>query len=383
MKKWWQDIFAGLWAAPVRTALVFISLVVGWLAMGILLFSLSALQQQADRLVGDFGADAFMAVQGGDEQASPRWTRGMVESISAALEGQAVVAGIKWQTLQEEPQLPPMTVALVDGRWAQATGRPVAVGRPLDTVDVWQRSRHAVLTEQTARAHNVQPGQTLLLGREPFDVAGVVAGGAGFPVAVDAWIPWTADVLEREAGENRFRVDALHVRALPSHAPEQVRRRLAALLEQRQAGTVEWITPDTLLAGIRQWQQAILWTAGTGALLALLLGAVTLSGLLITGVRERIAEIGLRRALGAGRLEVAGLFVGEALLLTLPAAAAGTALAAAVLWANRGAWPFPVHFDMAAAAVPLLMAGVLALGCSIGPAWSAARLPPAEALRNE
>jgi ABC-type antimicrobial peptide transport system permease subunit len=38
--------------------------------------------------------------------------------------------------------------------------------------------------------------------------------------------------------------------------------------------------------------------------------------MLLTGVRERVAEIGLRRALGARRSEIAGLFVAEALALT-------------------------------------------------------------------
>ena len=33
--------------------------------------------------------------------------------------------------------------------------------------------------------------------------------------------------------------------------------------------------------------------------------------------------------------------------------------------------------------LPLALAGILALICSLGPAGMAARLPPAEALRNE
>jgi hypothetical protein len=76
-------------------------------------------------------------------------------------------------------------------------------------------------------------------------------------------------------------------------------------------GDAVWITPETLLQGIRRWQKTIAWTAGSGSLLGLLLGAVTLAGLLLTGVRERIPEIGLRGpwAPGGGN---AGLFVTEA-----------------------------------------------------------------------
>jgi putative ABC transport system permease protein len=86
---------------------------------------------------------------------------------------------------------------------------------------------------------------------------------------------------------------------------------------------VEWVTPESLLQGIRRWQRMVTWTAGSGSALGLLLGAVTLAGMLLTGVRERIPEIGLRRALGARRREIAGLFVVESLVLTIAAALAG------------------------------------------------------------
>ena len=105
--------------------------------------------------------------------------------------------------------------------------------------------------------------------------------------------------------------------------------------------------------------------------------------MLLTGVRERVAEIGLRRALGARRREIAGLFVAEALALTGAAAVAGL-LAAEIalrLWGSR--FPLPFEFGAQTRLLPLALAVGLALGCSAGPAWMAARLPPAEALRNE
>jgi ABC-type antimicrobial peptide transport system permease subunit len=46
-------------------------------------------------------------------------------------------------------------------------------------------------------------------------------------------------------------------------------------------------------------------------------------------------------------------------------------------------FPLPVYFGWETRLLPLVLAVVLALLCSIGPAIFAARLPPAEALRNE
>ena len=146
---------------------------------------------------------------------------------------------------------------------------------------------------------------------------------------------------------------------------------------------VEWLTPRALLEGIRRGQRAIGWTAGAGGALSLLLGAVTLAGMLLTGVRERIPEIGLRRALGARRGEIAGLFVAEALALTAAAAAAGTLGAELALRGLGGRFPLPFHFGAGTRLLPLALAAGIALACSVGPAWRAARRPPAEALRNE
>ncbi len=199
------------------------------------------------------------------------------------------------------------------------------------------------------------------------------------------FIPHTADDFERGGPEALTRVDVLLFRAMPEFTPETLQRRVAALLRQPGLGTegVEWVTPKSLLQGIRRWQRTIGWTAGVGGARALLLGGVTLAGMLLTGVRERIAEIGLRRALGAQPGEIAGLFVAEALGLTFAAAAAGMLAAEGVLRWLGGRFPLPVNFGATTRIFPLALAAVIALICSTGPAWWAARLPPAEALRNE
>ncbi len=110
---------------------------------------------------------------------------------------------------------------------------------------------------------------------------------------------------------------------------------------------------------------------------------MTLAGLLLTGVRERIPEIGLRRALGARRRDIAGLFVTEALVLTVTAGLAGWVAGELTLRWLGSRFPLPFHLGWQTRGLPLLLAAGLALLCSIGPAVFAARLPPAEALRND
>ena len=351
-----------------------------------LLATLDALRLQARELVRDFGAGAFAAVRPSRAEAGRAgWDRESVERLRANLEGAAWVSGVK--------ALPPPAgadhaVVAADAELARARGWRFIEGRALDEMDVRQGARSAMAPDALCRRLGWAVGDVLLLGNEPFRLVGRFEA-VGMPLASlpeqAVFVPHAAAAADLDGEDAARRVDALLFRTRDGHAPEQVRRRAAALLGHPDAGAagVEWITPDMLLEGIRRWQRAIAWTAGSGGGLALLLGAATLAGMLLTGARERIPEIGLRRALGARRGEIAALFVAEALALACAAALAGMGAAELSLRWLGGRFPLPFHFGWGARVAPPALAAAIALLCSAGPAWFAARLPPAEALRNE
>jgi putative ABC transport system permease protein len=381
LKKCAADLWAGLRTGPARAGLAFSSLALGLFAVTVLLATLEALRRQSRELVDSFGAGSVALTR----SAESRWNRRQVDFFRANLGAEAWVSGVK--TLPPAPGAD-FAVAAADAELARARGWRMESGRALDELDVRQGARHAVAPAALCRARGWRTGAILAMGPEPFRLVGTyAAAGAVVPgLAPDAvFVPHTADALETESAAALARVDVLLVRARPGIAPEALQRRIAALLDQPGIGTdgVEWTTPETLLQGVRRWQRAIGWTAGAGGALGLLLGAAMLAGMLLTGVRERVAEIGLRRALGARRREIAGLFVAEALALTGAAAVAGLLAAEAALRLWGGRFPLPFEFGAPTRILPLALALGLALCCSAGPAWMAARLPPAEALRNE
>ena len=384
MRKLASDLWTGLQTGPARAGLAFFSLVLGLFAVTILLSTLDALRIQARELVRNFGAGAF-ALARSSSSTNAAWNRRHVDFFRENLGPAASVSGVK--------ELPPaegldFAVRASDEELARARCWRFTKGRTLDAMDMWQGARHAVASAELFRRNRWHVGDLVLLGHEPFRLVGCFEAGGeevpGFPKAA-VYVPYTVDALETGNSEARTRVDLLLFRAAEGVSPEALRRRVAALLGQPGAGGegAEWMTPESLLQGIRRWQRAIGWTAGVGGALGLLLGAATLAGMLLTGVRERIPEIGLRRALGARRREIAALFVAEALALTGAAAVAGMAAAEAALRGLGGRFPLPFHFGAGARLLPLALACGIALVCSLGPAWMAARLPPAEALRNE
>ncbi len=385
MKKFLSDLWMGLRTGPARAALAFFSLALGWFAVTILLSTLDALQRQAKELVDSFGAGSFVLLPPAGASSETAWNRSQVDYLRKNLNEVAWVSGVKVLPTSAGSDLPVVTV---DADWARARGWRFVKGRALDERDFRQGARVAMASVEQARKNRWTVGGGVQLGHEPFELIGVYEG-SGSPLAAISesavYIPYSADVLETGDGTARNRVDALLFCAREGHSPEGLRRRVEALLNQPGMGLdgVEWMTPESLLQGIRSWQRAIAWTAGVGGGLGLLLGAVTLAGMLLTGVRERIPEIGLRRALGARRREIAGLFVAESLALTTAAAVVGTVTAEGALRWLGGSFPLPFYFGVGTRLLPFVLACGLALLCSIGPAWMAARLPPAEALRNE
>jgi len=171
---------------------------------------------------------------------------------------------------------------------------------------------------------------------------------------------------------------AVFVRALDVHVDA-----LRHLLTQpdQKAGELAWVTPASLLRNINLLKNNIALVAGAISVLCLLLGGTALMTLMVANVRDRVAEIGLRQALGATRADITTLFMLEAVIVTASAGLLGTGLAYGALTA--GSWPIPVKPDAWTAVLPPLAAAGLGALFSYWPARAAARIVPAEALRNE
>jgi putative ABC transport system permease protein len=269
-------------------------------------------------------------------------------------------------------------------------------GRFIDAVDVRYGERHAVISRALSRLQGWEVGRTVRLEDIPFTIVGIVdaEGSAMQSENVSetlrlgertVFVPRTAMGAGSDPNAARDEVSAILVRApagadLATHVAAAGRVLSAG---GGGAGDYAWITPDTILRGVRRLQAAIGWTVGSVAALCLILGGTTLMSLMVANVRDRVTEIGLRRALGARPADIARLFVLEGCLITGAAAVIGISATHAVLWAGGGRLPVPLRLDWVTVAVPLLFSAGIGGLFSYWPARLAAHISPADALRAE
>jgi hypothetical protein len=255
-------------------------------------------------------------------------------------------------------------------------GMRLVAGRAFEDADAARKPSPVVVNQSLARL--LFPGENpvgrILGEKADSQIAGVVTD-AHYRSLREPIPPTIFKVLT----EGDF---TLYVRThrRPESLIQPVRQAFAALAPGIAFTEIHTLAEEVDFSAAPERLTAIL--ASIFGLFATLLAAVGLYGLLAYAVAQRQREIGIRMALGANPRAIANLVGGQALVLVAIGVALGLAaafllspLASALLYGVGPADPLSM------AAAGLLVALVAALAAFI-PAARAARVDPAEALRE-
>jgi len=117
------------------------------------------------------------------------------------------------------------------------------------------------------------------------------------------------------------------------------------------------------------------------AAVVLLVAAIVIASIMLVVVRERVAEIGLRKALGATEQNISYQFLAEVIAVTVVSGVLGIGLGLGVAKLVATHIAMPVIITAPAVMLALGSALMVGIASGIAPARKAARLDPVESLR--
>jgi ABC-type antimicrobial peptide transport system permease subunit len=118
-------------------------------------------------------------------------------------------------------------------------------------------------------------------------------------------------------------------------------------------------------------------------LISLLVGGIGSMNIMLVSVTERTREIGLRKAIGASRSHILLQFLIESMLLSAIGGLLGVGLAYAAVGAITVFTDFSGSFDLVTILIATGVSAVVGILAGLWPAWQAARKDPIKSLRHE
>jgi putative ABC transport system permease protein len=227
-------------------------------------------------------------------------------------------------------------------------------------------------------------GQMLRVGGMRFRVIGVFEPKGqflGFDLDEFVYIPASraAQLMNRE-GVNQIDV-SFSEKTTSAETGERIKRALTALHGEED---FTLFTQEDMLKSLDRILRLVTMAIGGLGGISLLVGGVGVTTIMSTALRERMAEIGLLRALGATRPQLLQLFLGEAVLLASVGGAVGVSLVMLVIvLINWLAPALPFTLQPFYLVMSWLLSTLVGLLAGIAPAWRASLFDPIEALRME
>jgi putative ABC transport system permease protein len=259
-------------------------------------------------------------------------------------------------------------------------------------------SRDVLLGERLAAKLGVKPGDSVDFSDHEFHVSGILSSGAAEDDQIVAPIALAQEILGKPGAVRRVYVsaltkpeDALARRDPRSLSGAMYDRWYCSPYPQSIAFQLQETIPNSHAEQIRQVAQnegAVL-TRIEGLLLlatlaALFASALAVSAAMATTIFERRAEVGLMKALGAGKFAVASIFFAEAALLALIGGLVGFGTGS-FLARRIGQSIFNSQITIAPVLLPVIL-GIAVIVTFAGSALAirrAVRLDPVFALRGE
>ena len=391
----WQSLRMALDAVlanKLRSFLTMLGIIIGVVALVVLVSLVTSTSDAVTAQVQALGTDMLSASILNDQENPIKLSE--LSDIAQLPEIFSVAPLAQFSaTAKVQHEEESVTVYGTTAAYAQIQGLELAYGRFLKTADVENSSYVAVLSDAAADelfGRSDVTGQSLSLDGRSFQIVGVLEEDdsmlSTLMSGLGVYVPYTvAERLSATAGS----VTRLYASSADADGLDQAEEALDDWLFHRlkmEEDAYLLINQSSVMDALGTINDTLAYLLGGIAAISLLVGGIGIMNIMLVSVTERTREIGIRKAIGAGRGSILLQFLTEALLISLAGCAIGLLcsylLLAAISYAARG---LELVFTMAPGVAGLAVGFSVAIGVLFGiyPAYKAASKQPIEALHYE
>ncbi len=269
-----------------------------------------------------------------------------------------------------------------------------AHGRLINNSDSAARLKVCVIDEQFAlesygRSNVVGKSLSLFLGGKyhTFEIIGVAKSGLSSLQGMLSnimpgfmYIPITT--MQQLCGRSTY--DKLAVKIDDMNADSAVVDNVKAALNQSNGHTDAYIV-NNLLSQKSQLDSILSIVTVSLSLVAgisLIVSGISVMTTMMMSVSERTREIGIKKSIGAKNMNICAEFLCESVVLTLMGSSLGIAAGLIVSFLGCAVLSVPFTFNLTAVAVSVSASAVIGAVFGAYPAYKAASMKPADALRS-
>lgn len=410
--------FRGIWSHKMRSFLTMLGIIIGIAAIIAIVSTIQGTNDQIEKnLIGSGSNNVKVTLQkdGYDIDLSyDSVPAGITEVSDSTLDQIKDIDHVESASLYKSRQnyndvyylntiLSGGTVLGIDSGYFDTCGYTIMKGRGFSQND-YDKSKKVALIDEKAQKALFQGesaiGKTIEIKGEPFSVVGIVTEKDSYELVINSiedyytysndnsagniFVPesvWPVIYRYDEPQNLILKTDSADNMAAAGKAAQDILNSSMASSD----GSTEYKAQD-LLEQAKQIQQLsqstnmmLIWIAG----ISLLVGGIGVMNIMLVSVTERTSEIGLKKAIGAGKGAILGQFLTEAVVLTSIGGLVGVivgVILSKVISALNGT---PTSINPAAAVLAVLFSMAIGIIFGILPSHKAANLNPIDALRHE
>ena len=401
MKMAWHAVVSN----KLRSFLTMLGIIIGVVALIVLVSIANGATSSVTDQISSMGS-SYLTVTITDDKGNPL----RLKELSDFCEPEEVdeVAPVSWTSVTAKTSYSngTMTLTGTTGSYADIQGLELFSGRFLKQTDIDNNSYVVVITKDTAtellgRVDAV--GESIKLNGKSFLVVGVLSDSTSMTqgaavtsssdsddsdsssssVQLEGYIPFST--MTRLA-DNVLDVTMFYASGTDEDSLEPAENALTEFFMERfgeDEDAFSIVDQSEIMEAMSSVTNTMSLMIGGIAAISLLVGGIGIMNIMLVSVTERTREIGIRKAIGAGRETIMLQFLIEALLVSLRGCLAGIGLSWVILKVAAVVMKNSMSFTMDMKVVWLSVAFSVLIGVLFGlyPANKAASKKPIDALR--